>query len=109
MPCWVDGIWMGITRSTYPAFSRTDRKRLLDRATRDFIDAFMRLPKLQKASLWSWSPNARVGRSMVYRWIERYLAEQAPSALADGNDPIVRARPWAHCMSRRTRISVGCG
>jgi transposase len=27
---------------------------------------------------------ARVGRSTVYRWIERYLAEQAPSALADG-------------------------
>ena len=26
---------------------------------------------------------ARVGRSTVYRWIERYLAEQAPSALAD--------------------------
>ncbi|MFL5252706.1 MAG: helix-turn-helix domain-containing protein [Rhodopila sp.] len=27
---------------------------------------------------------ARVGRSTVYRWIERYLAERAPSALADG-------------------------
>jgi transposase len=28
--------------------------------------------------------HARVGRSTVYRWIERYLAERAPSALADG-------------------------
>ena len=27
---------------------------------------------------------ARVGRGTVYRWIERYLAERAPSALADG-------------------------
>ena len=28
--------------------------------------------------------HARVERSTVYRWIERYLAERAPSALADG-------------------------
>ena len=27
---------------------------------------------------------ANVGRSTVYRWIERYRAERAPSALADG-------------------------
>ena len=27
---------------------------------------------------------AHVGRSTLYRWIRRYLAEHAPSALADG-------------------------
>src|SRR3954449_5780716 len=36
------------------------RKRLLRRGTRDFIDAFGRLPRLPQASLWTWLPNARV-------------------------------------------------
>jgi hypothetical protein len=55
---------MDTPRSTYPAFSWADagvcRKRSLKRTTRDFIDAFVRLPGLQKASLWPWSPNAHV-------------------------------------------------
>jgi hypothetical protein len=36
------------------------RKRLLRHATRDFIDAFRLLPRLQQANLWTWLPNARV-------------------------------------------------
>src|SRR3954451_8044471 len=36
------------------------RRRLLRRATRDFIDAFRLLPRLPQASPWTWLPNARV-------------------------------------------------
>src|SRR5689334_8371980 len=60
-------------------------ERLRKRTTPDFIAAFgLRLPRSQKASLLPLSPSMRVWRSTVYRWIARYLAERAPSALADG-------------------------
>src|ERR1700755_1250086 len=36
------------------------RRRLLRRGTRDFIDAFRLLPRLQQASPWARLPNARV-------------------------------------------------
>jgi hypothetical protein len=60
-------------------------KRLSKRTTPDFIGAFGQLPRLQKVeSVAVVAKHARVERSTVYRWIERYLAERAPSALADG-------------------------
>jgi len=64
---------------------------LRKRTTPDFIAAFgRRLPRSQKASLLPSKPvavvakHARVERSTVYRWIERYLAERAPCSRADG-------------------------
>ena len=89
MPCWVDGIWMDTPRSTYPAFSRTDRRRL-SQALAQARDARLYRRLQAVAEIAAGEPvdevakRARVGRSTIYRWIERYLAEQAPSALADG-------------------------
>ena len=76
---------MDTPRSTYPAFSRADRRRLSQ--ARD-ARLYRRLQAV--AEIAAGEPvdevakRARVGRSTIYRWIERYLAEQAPSALADG-------------------------
>jgi transposase len=80
---------MDTPRSTYPAFSRADRRRLLQALTqaRD-ARRYRRLRAV--AEIADGEPvavvakRARVGRSTVYRWVERYLAERAPSALADG-------------------------
>ena len=88
MPCWVDGIWMDTSRSTDPAFSRADRRRLSQALaqTRD-VRLYRRLQAV--AEIAAGEPvdevakRARVARSTVYRWLERDLAEQAPSALAD--------------------------
>src|SRR6201991_160411 len=88
MPCWVDGIWMDTPRSTYPAFSRTDRRRL-SQALAQARDARLYRRLQAVAEIAAGEPvnevakRARVGRSTIDRWIERYLAEQAPSALAD--------------------------
>jgi transposase len=79
---------MNAPRSSHPAFSRADRRRLLQALAqaRD-VRLYQRLQAV--AEIAAGEPvsmvakRARVGRSTVYRWIERYLAEQAPSALAD--------------------------
>lgn len=65
---------MDTSRSTDPAFSWADRTRRL-RAIAEIAEGE---PVVEVAR------RARVGRSTVYRWIERYLAERAPSALVDG-------------------------
>src|SRR4051795_5484568 len=89
MPCWVDGIWMDTSRSTYQGFSRTDRRRL-SQALAQTHDARLYRRLRAVAEIAEGEPvavvakRARVGCSTVYRWIERYLAERAPSALADG-------------------------
>ena len=80
---------MGTPRSSYPTFSRTDRRRLL-RALAQAHDAKLYRRLRAVAEIAEGEPiavvarHARVERSTVYRWIERYLAERAPSALADG-------------------------
>jgi transposase len=80
---------MGTPRSSYPTFSRTDRRRLL-RALAQAHDTRLYRRLRAVAEIADGEPiavvakHARVERSTVYRWIERYLAERAPSALADG-------------------------
>ena len=80
---------MDTLRSTYLAFSRTDCRRL-SQALAQARDARLYRRLQAVAEIAAGEPvdevakRARVGRSTVYRWIERYLAEQAPSALADG-------------------------
>src|ERR1700761_3336190 len=79
---------MDTPRSTYPAFSRADRRSLSQALaqTRD-VRLYRRLQAVAEIAAGEQmdgvAERARVGRSTVYRWIERYLAEQAPSALAD--------------------------
>lgn len=80
---------MDTPRSTYAAFSRADRRRL-SQALAQAPDArlYRRLQAVAEIAEGELvnvvAKRARVGRSTVYRWVERYLAEQAPSALADG-------------------------
>jgi transposase len=76
-------------RSTHPTFSHADRKRLLRAlAQTDDTNLYRRLRAVaeiaQGEPVSVVATHARVERSTVYRWIERYLAERAPSALADG-------------------------
>src|SRR6201986_5028456 len=69
------------------------RKRLLRRATRDFIHAFRLLPRLPQVSLWTRLPNARVwdaaqsiaGSSAI--WLNK---RRQPWVMKD--DPVVHAR-----------------
>src|SRR5690242_2792912 len=80
---------MDTPRSSYPTFSWTERRGLL-RALEQAHDArlYRRLRAIAEIaegkSVAIVAKHARVQRSTVYRWIERYLAERAPSALADG-------------------------
>ena len=80
---------MDTPRSSYPTFSWTERRRLL-RALEQAHDArlYRRLRAVAEIAEGETvavvAKHARVERSTVYRWIERYLAERAPSALADG-------------------------
>ena len=80
---------MDTSRSTYQGFSRTDRRRL-SQALAQTHDARLYRRLRAVAEIAEGEPvdvvakRARAGRSTVYRWIERYLAERAPSALADG-------------------------
>jgi transposase len=79
---------MDIPKSTHPAFNPADRRRLSQALAqaRD-VRLYQRLQAV--AEIAAGEPvnmvakRARVGRSTVYRWIGRYLAEPAPSALAD--------------------------
>src|SRR3954464_15641739 len=80
---------MDTPRSSYPTFSWTERRRLLQ-ALEQAHDARLYRRLRAVAEIAEGEPvavvaqHARVERSTVYRWIERYLAERAPSALADG-------------------------
>ena len=85
---WADDVWMDAARSSCPALGRADRQRLL-RALARTRDArlYRRLHALAAiadgASVAAAARHARVERSTVHRWIERYLAERSPLALAD--------------------------
>ena len=80
---------MDTLRSSYPTFSWTDRRHLL-RALAQAHDARLYRRLRVVAEIAEGEPvavvakHARVKRNTVYRWIELYLAERAPSALADG-------------------------
>src|SRR3954451_14502623 len=80
---------MDTPRSTYPAFSRADRRRL-SQALAQAREARLYRRLQAVAEIAAGEPvdvvarRARVGRSTVYRWVGRYLAEQVPSAVADG-------------------------
>ena len=80
---------MDTSRSSYPTFSWTEPRRLLQ-ALEQAHDARLYRRLRAVAEIAEGEPvavvakHARVERSTVYRWIERYLAERAPSALADG-------------------------
>jgi len=79
--------------STYPTFSWTDRKRLLKRTMSDFIGAFGRLPRLQKASLWPLSPNARVwDAAQSIAGLSGILPNERHQRLLMVDDPAVHAR-----------------
>jgi transposase len=80
---------MDTPRSTYPAFGRADRRRLSQAlAQAHDVRLYRRLRAVTEIAegepVAVVAKRARVRRSTVYRWIERYLAEQVPSALADG-------------------------
>ena len=80
---------MDTPRSSYRTFSWADRRRLL-RALAQAHDTRLYRRLRAVAEIAEGEPvavvakHARVKRSTVYRWIERYLAERTPSALADG-------------------------
>jgi transposase len=79
---------MDTPKSTYPTFSWADRKRLSQvLAQAHDVRLYRRLRAVAEIAegerVVVVAKRARVGRSTVYRWIERYLAERAPSALAD--------------------------
>jgi transposase len=80
---------MDTSRSTDQGFNRADRRRL-SRALAQAHDARLYRRLRAVAEIADGEPvdlvakRARVGRSTVYRWIGRYLAERAPSELADG-------------------------
>jgi transposase len=76
-------------RSTHPAFSRADRRRLLQAlAQAHEARLYRRLRAVAEVAegepVAAVARRARVERSTVYRWIERYLQERVPSVLADG-------------------------
>src|SRR3954465_15760581 len=81
---------MDTPRSSYLTFSWTDRRHLLRALARAHNARLYRRVRAavaeiaEGASVAVVAKHARVERSTVYRWIERYLAERAPSALADG-------------------------
>src|SRR5690242_20795073 len=75
--------------SSYPTFGWTDCRRLLQElAQAHDARPYRRLRAVAEVakgeSVAVLAKHARVERSTVYRWIERYLAERASSALADG-------------------------
>jgi transposase len=77
---------MDTPRSTRPACSRADRRRLLH-ALAQARDArlYRRLRAVANGEpVAAVARRARVARSTVHRWIARYLAERVPAALAEG-------------------------
>src|SRR6476619_2839168 len=81
---------MDTPSSSYPTFSRTDRQHLLQALAQAYDARLYRRLRAAVAEIAEGEPvavaakHARVERSTVYRWIERYLAERAPCSLADG-------------------------
>src|SRR3954447_10140428 len=81
---------MDTPRSSSPTFSWTDRRRLLRALAQAHEARLYRRLRAAVAQIAEGEPvavvakHARVQRSTVYRWIERYLAERAPCSLADG-------------------------
>src|SRR2546430_17483228 len=81
---------MDAPRSSYPTFSWMDRRHLLRALAQSHDARLYRRLRAAVAQIAEGEPvavvakHAHVERSTVYRWIERYLAERAPSALADG-------------------------
>ena len=77
---------MATPRSTRPAFSRADRRRLLH-ALAQAREARLYRRLRAVAEVADGEPVAAVARrarSTVHRWVERYLAERVPAALAEG-------------------------
>jgi transposase len=80
---------MGPLRSPHPAFSRAERRRLVQ-ALGQARDAklYRRLRAVAEVAegepIATVARRARVARSTVHRWITRYLEERTPAALADG-------------------------
>jgi transposase len=80
---------MDTPRSPHPAFSRADRRRLVQ-ALAQARDAklYRRLRAVAEVAegepVAAVARRARVAHSTVHRWIARYLAERVPTALADG-------------------------
>src|SRR4051794_14329654 len=81
---------MDTPRSSYLTFSWTDRRHLLRALARAHNARLYRRVRAAVAEIVEGKPvavvakHARVERSTVYRWIERYLAERAPCSLANG-------------------------
>jgi transposase len=81
---------MDTPRSSYLTFSGTDRRHLLRALARAHNARLYRRVRAAVAEIVEGKPvavvakHARVERSTVYRWIERYLAERAPCSLANG-------------------------
>jgi transposase len=80
---------MDTPRSTRPAFSRVDRRRLLQAlAQAHEARLYRRLRAVAEVaegeSVAAAARRAHVARSTVHRWITRYLRERAPAALAEG-------------------------
>src|SRR3954453_11393182 len=81
---------MDTPRSSSPTFSWTDRRRLLRALAKAHDTRLYRRLRAAVAQIAEGEPvavvakHARVERSTVHRWIERYLAERAPCSLADG-------------------------
>ena len=83
---------MDTPRATRPAFGRADRRRLLQAlAQAHEARLYRRLRAVAEIAegepVAAVARRARVERSTVYRWIERYLQERVPSGLADGRRP----------------------
>jgi transposase len=83
---------MDTPRSPHPAFSRADRRRLVQAlAQAHEARLYRRLRAVAEVAegepVAAAARRARVERSTVHRWIERYLAARAPAALADGERP----------------------
>src|SRR3954462_10172043 len=80
---------MDTPRSSYPTVSWTEPRRLLQ-ALEQAHDARLYRRLRAVAEIAEGKPvavvakHARVERSTVYRWIERYLAERGPCSRADG-------------------------
>ena len=81
---------MDTPRSAYLTFSRADRRHLLRALAQAYDARLYRRLRAAVAQIAEGEPvavvakHARVERSTVCRWIERYLAERAPCSLADG-------------------------
>jgi transposase len=80
---------MDTHRSTRPRFSGIEQRRLLQAlAEVHNVRLYRRLQAVaavaEGESLAEVARRARVARSTVYRWVERYLDVRRPSALADG-------------------------